>query len=332
MSEKKTKIFRRKILSGMRPTGKLHLGHLLGALQNWVDLQEEYDCFYMVADWHALLSEYARPEPVKGYIRECVADWLSLGLSPEKSTIFLQSSVKEHAELHLIFSMFTPLPWLERCPTYKEQLREIKGRDLLTYGFLGYPVLQAADILAYRAEFVPVGKDQLPHLELTREIARRFNNLYNTVFPEPQALLTSAPILLGLDNRKMSKSYENFIALSDSPGQIKKKVLSMITDPRRVRLRDPGHPEVCNVFSYHKLFNPEKIGEVEDWCRNAGLGCTDCKERLSAALIRLLAPVREKRERWLKGTRIEEVLKNGARRARRVAGHTLDLVHRSWGW
>jgi len=319
-------------LSGMRPTGKLHLGHLLGALENWVALQDKYDCFYMVADWHALLSEYARPGPVKGFIRECVADWLSLGLSPEKSTIFLQSSVKEHAELHLIFSMFTPLPWLERCPTYKEQLQEIKGRDLLTYGFLGYPVLQAADILAYRAEFVPVGKDQLPHLELTREIARRFNKLYGSVFPEPQAILTSAPKLLGLDNRKMSKSYGNFIALSDSPGEIKKKVLSMITDPRRVRRGDPGHPEVCNVYSYHTLFNPDKIADVEEGCRTAARGCTECKELLSAVLTEMLAPVRKERQFWLKGKRIDEVLEEGGRRARSAAGQTLNLVHRKWGW
>jgi tryptophanyl-tRNA synthetase len=286
----------------------------------------------MVADWHALLSEYARPGPVKGYIRECVADWLSLGISPEKSTIFLQSMVKEHAELHLIFSMITPLPWLERCPTYKEQLEEIKGRDLLTYGFLGYPVLQAADILVYQAKFVPVGKDQLPHLELAREIARRFNGLYRPIFPEPEALLAPAPKLLGLDNRKMSKSYENFIALSDPPSVIKKKVRSMITDPRRIRLSDPGHPEVCNVFSSHEIFNPEAIAEVKDWCRGSRLGCTECKDRLSDILVLLLAPVREKREGWLQGEKIEEVLVSGARRAREVAGHTLNLVHQALGW
>ncbi len=321
-----------RILSGMRPTGRLHIGHLVGALSNWVALQDEYSCFYMVADWHALLSEYADTKPVKGYIRECVADWLSVGLDPDKSVIFLQSRVKEHAELHLIFSMITPLPWVERCPTYKEQLQEVKGRDLLTYGFLGYPVLQAADILAYRASAVPVGRDQLPHLELTREVARRFNHLFSKVFPEPQPVLTVSPRLLGLDNRKMSKSYGNFIALSDPPEVIQKKVKSMITDTKRVRRSDPGHPEDCNVFAYYEIFGAGLVPEVSDWCRNAALGCTECKERLAEVLVEYLAPIREERKHWLKGNRIEEVIRDGNGRARTTAAETLDRVHRAIGW
>jgi len=313
----------------MRPTGALHLGHLVGALGRWVELQEEYDCFYMVADWHALLSEYARTDSLKRHVREMVADWLSVGLDPEKSTIFLQSELKEHADLYLLLSAITPLPWLERCPTYKDQLREIKGRDLLTYGFLGYPVLQAADILVYRAGAVPVGQDQLPHLELTREIARRFNHLYGDVFPEPRALLSHSPKLLGLDNRKMSKSYGNFIALSDSPEVIEKKVRGMITDPRRIHLHDPGHPEVCAVFSYYRVFQPDLLPEVESQCRGAELGCTACKSRLGRILAEILAPIREKREGWLKGDRIERVLRAGAKRARTAASGTMERVYRA---
>ena len=331
MKQNKTKILRRKILSGMRPTGPLHLGHLFGALFNWVSLQDEYKCYYMVADWHALLSEYENPGSIKEYTRVCVADWLAVGLDPEKSAIFVQSEVKEHAELHMILSAITPLPWLERCPTYKEQLREIKGRDLFTYGFLGYPVLQAADILLYQADAVPVGRDQVPHLELTREIARRFNKLYKKVFPEPQPLLTESAKLLGLDNRKMSKSYGNFIALADPPEVIRKKVQGMITDTRRIRLSDPGHPEDCNVFSYHRLFNRDQLSEVEDWCRNARQGCTDCKKCLAEVLVKYLEPLREKREYWLEGDRIDEVLEDGASRARAAASATLDRVYEVMG-
>ncbi|MDP8235325.1 MAG: tryptophan--tRNA ligase [Candidatus Erginobacter occultus] len=314
------------ILSGMRPTGPLHLGHLLGALKNWVGLQDQYRCYYMVADWHAFFSEYEDPGMIGEYTRQSVADWLSVGLDPEKSTIFVQSAVSEHTQLHLILSSLTPLPWLERCPTYKEQLREIKGRDLLTYGFLGYPVLQAADIMLYRATAVPVGHDQVPHLELTREIVRRFNGLFTAVFPEPRPLLTESSRILGLDNRKMSKSYKNFIALSDPPAEIGKKVRGMITDTQRIRLSDPGHPEDCNVFSYHRLFNPGRLDEVDDWCRNARVGCTDCKKCLAEALSGYLAPLREKREYWLQGDRIGEVLQAGAARARTAAAETMALV------
>jgi tryptophanyl-tRNA synthetase len=315
----------------MRPTGPLHLGHLAGALRNWVALQDSYDCFYMVADWHALMSEYAAPAVIVPFIRESVADWIAVGLDPDRSAIFRQSDVREHAELHLILSLFTPLPWLERCPTYKEQLSEITGRDLMTYGFLGYPVLQAADILLYRAEAVPVGKDQVPHLELTREIARRFNGFYGPVFPEPQAILTAAPKVLGLDNRKMSKSYGNFIALADPPETVAAKVRSMITDPTRIRLADPGHPEVCSVFSYWGGFAPSRSGEVESWCRSARVGCTECKARLAQVLSGILAPIREKRREVLAGDRVEKILRAGAERARAAASETMTAVRRAMG-
>jgi tryptophanyl-tRNA synthetase len=277
---------KKRILSGMRPTGKLHLGHLVGALDNWVKLQDEYECFFMVADWHALMSEYENTAVLSESMLDNVIDWLSAGIDPVKSTLFIQSEVPQHLELNMIFSCLTPLGWLERCPTYKEQLREIKTRNLNTYGFLGYPVLQAADILLYKAEKVPVGEDQLPHLELTREIARRFNSLYKKeLFPSPDAILTKAPRLLGLDGRKMSKSYDNTIGLSDSAETIKKKTQAMFTDPKRIKLTDKGHPEICNVFSYYSIFIPQMQKEASDWCRNAKLGCTDCKKRLALGLI-----------------------------------------------
>jgi len=322
----------KRVLSGMRPTGPLHLGHLFGVLGRWVELQKDYRCFYMVADWHAFLSEYEQPSPLKDYTRQCVADWLSLGIDPSRSVIFLQSAIKEHLLLHFIFSAITPLPWLERCPTFKEQIKEIKNKDLLTYGFLGYPVLQAADILVYRAHAVPVGEDQLPHLELTREIARRFNHFYGRVLPLPQAILTKAPRVLGLDNRKMSKSYLNFIALADSPETIRKKTARMITDPARVYRRDPGHPEVCNVFSYYKLLGEDSIGEIERGCRSAARGCSECKRALGELLVEFLAPVREKRGYWLKDGRVEEVLDSGAVAARREASSTMEAVYKSLGW
>ncbi|MBI4712444.1 MAG: tryptophan--tRNA ligase [Planctomycetes bacterium] len=253
-----------RILSGMRPTGRLHLGHLVGALENWVALQKDYDCFYMVADWHALMSEYQDPSNIRQYSIDNVTDWLACGIDPAKSVVFIQSDVPEHTELHLVLSAITPLGWLERCPTYKEALEELKHKDITTYAFLGYPVLQAADILIYKANAVPVGEDQLPHLELTREIARRFNYLYCNsrnkapLFPEPDAKLTRFPRLLGLDRRKMSKSYENAINLSDSTDEIKKKVQTMFTDPQRIKKTDPGHPSECNVYAYYKVFNPAR--------------------------------------------------------------------------
>ncbi|MFH1640576.1 MAG: tryptophan--tRNA ligase [Candidatus Omnitrophota bacterium] len=316
---------KKRILSGMRPTGKLHLGHLVGALNNWVSLQEEYECFFMVADWHALMSEYENPKALKDNIIDNVIDWLSCGLSSEKSTIFIQSEVKEHMELYMAFSIITPLGWLERCPTYKEQLREISNRDLSTYGFLGYPVLQAADILLYKAEAVPVGEDQLPHLELTREIARRFNSLYKkNIFPEPKALLTKSARLLGLDGRKMSKSYNNFIAISEEPQEVLRKVSGMFTDPLRVRLSDPGHPEKCNVHSYYAVFAPERKKEIDSLCRESKIGCTDCKKELGGILTKFLEPIQERRNKLLKDKKhISDMLDQGRKKALSIAEKTI---------
>lgn len=270
---------KKTMLSGMRPTGALHLGNYFGALENWVKLQDEYDCYYFIADWHALTTGYEDTSELKSNINSMVIDWLSAGLDPEKCTIFLQSSVKEHAELHLLFSMMTPLSWLYRCPTYKDQLAQLKDRNITTYGFLGYPCLQAADILMYKAAAVPVGEDQVPHVELTREMARRFNYIFGEVFPEPQAKLTKAKVLPGTDGRKMSKSYNNTIALSDDPDTVRKKVMSMVTDPARIRKDDPGHPEVCTVFSFHKVFNEEGVADTEAQCRAGSIGCVQCKKR-----------------------------------------------------
>lgn len=268
-----------RILSGMRPTGRLHLGHLVGALSNWVKLQDEYECFYMVADWHALMSEYESPKQLASNSIEVARDMIAAGVDPEKSVIFIQSHVPEHLELFMVFSVLTPLPWLERCPTYKEQLRDLIGRDLTTYGFLGYPALQAADIAVYKANVVPVGVDQLPHLELTREIIRRFNGMYgSTIFPEPEPLLTATPKLLGIDNKKMSKSLGNFIALSDTPEMIQSKVAQMVTDPERIRLKDKGHPDICTVFGYYSTFGDDRTkADVRGWCEGATVGCTECK-------------------------------------------------------
>ncbi len=312
----------------MRPTGKLHLGHLVGALSNWVELQDKYDCLFMVADWHALMSEYESPKDLAENVRDNVIDWLACGISPQKSTIFIQSKVKEHLELYAVLSIITPLGWLERCPTYKEQLREIKGRDLSTYGFLGYPVLQAADILLYKAQAVPVGGDQLPHLELTREIARKFNNLYKEkVFPEPEAVLTKASKLLGIDGRKMSKSYNNSIAISESPEDLRVKVQKMFTDPARVRRSDPGHPEKCNVHSYYTVFAPRSAKEVAQGCRKAELGCTDCKKSLAEELIRFLGPIQQKRNQLLKDkAKVDDILDQGAKKASVVAEKTMSEV------
>jgi len=264
---------KKRIVSGMRPTGKMHLGHLHGALLNWKNLQEEYDCFYFIADWHALTSEYAKPDIIRQSTRDILIDWISVGLDPDVCTFFIQSSIKEHAELHLIFSMITPLPWLERNPTYKEQLKELTQRDVYTYGFLGYPVLQAADILMYKANGVPVGEDQAPHVELTREIARRFNYLYGTVFPEPDVILTPTSKLLGMDRRKMSKSYGNAIFLTDTNEEIGRKVMQMITDPQRARKTDPGNPDICNVYSFHEIYSAkELVAQINKECRTAEIG------------------------------------------------------------
>jgi tryptophanyl-tRNA synthetase len=319
---------KKRILSGMRPTGKLHLGHLVGTLDNWVKLQDEYECFYMIADWHALMSEYASPESIQENILDNVLDWLAFGILPRKSTIFIQSQVKEHLELYMFFSLITPLGLLERCPTYKEQLRELTNRDLSTYGFLGYPVLQAADILLYKAGVVPVGEDQLPHLELTREIARKFNSLYKKeIFPEPKALLTKASRLLGLDGRKMSKSYNNYIALSDTAEVIRKKTQSMFTDPTRIRFTDPGHPQNCNVHSYYAIFAPQRKKEIDELCRKAKIGCTDCKKELGEILVKYLEPFQEKRNQLSKNKKhIFDILDDGKKKAGAVAAQTIKEV------
>jgi len=288
---------KKRIVSGMRPTGKLHLGHLHGALLNWKKLQEEFDCFYFIADWHALTSEYAHPDIIGESTYEIVIDWMSMGLDPERSTFFVQSDLVEHAELHLIFSMITPLPWLERNPTYKEQLQELSQKNVSTYGFLGYPVLQAADILMYKANGVPVGEDQAPHVELTREIARRFNHLYGPVFPEPDTLLTPTSKLLGLDRRKMSKSYGNSILLSEADDEIDRKVSRMITDPQRARKDDPGDPDVCNVFSFHEIYtDADTVKRIDGECRAAEIGCVACKKLMAESLKKGLAPIKEKRK------------------------------------
>ncbi len=321
------------ILSGMRPTGPLHIGHLFGALKNWKKLQDEgYNCFYMIADYHALSTEYSNPQKIKEYVEEVAIDFISSGLNPEKSTIFIQSLVPEHSELQLIFSMFVPIGWLERNPVYKEQIEEISDKDLHTYGFLGYPVLQAADILIYKAELVPIGIDQLPHLELTREIARRFNYLYGNTFPEPQALLTETPKIPGIDGRKMSKSYNNAIYLKDSPDEIKNKVSRMFTDPKRIYRKDPGHPETCPVFLYHKIFNENRVGEIENDCKNAIIGCTDCKKELSEKVILYLSDIKKKREEIEKNKEnLWEILKKGSEKAREIAEKTVLEVKEKVG-
>lgn len=319
---------KKRLLSGMRPTGPLHLGHLVGALKNWVSLQDKYECFFMVADWHAHMSEYEHPKDLKRYTLDNVLDWLSCGIDAEQSTLFVQSRVAGHAPLFILLSNITPLGWLERCPTYKEQLREIKTRDLHTYGFLGYPVLQAADILIYKAGAVPVGQDQLAHLELTREIARRFHHLYKReVFPEPQAILTQTPRLLGIDNRKMSKSYNNFIALTDTSDQIRKKTAQMVTDPKRIKRSDRGHPGICNVFSYFKTFKPETEIELYQDCTQAKIGCTECKKRLAQLLNEVLAPIREKRAKLAKNMfAVDDILSQGEQKAQKVCQQTLSEV------
>lgn len=319
---------RKKVFSAMRPTGRLHLGHLVGALQNWIDLQEKYACIFSIVDWHAYMGEYEQSQEIPQYITEMAVDWLACGIDPEKSIIFIQSQVPEHLELQMFLSCITPLGWLERNPTYKEQLREITTRDLQTYGFLGYPVLQAADILLYKADVVPIGEDQLPHLELTREIARRFNHLYKkNVFPDSEALLTKTPRLSGLDGRKMSKSYQNAINLADTGKEATAKVRQMITDPQRVRLSDPGHPEVCNVYNYYQVFASAMVGDVHAWCTQAQKGCTDCKLILADQLNERLKPIQEKRRELLEQKKyIRDILENGRQQAQRLAQTTIREV------
>jgi tryptophanyl-tRNA synthetase len=319
---------KKRLLSGMRPTGPLHLGNYHGALANWVRLQEEYDCFFFIADWHALTSDYEKPDFIRGYTTEILLDWLSAGLTPEKSTLFIQSRIKEHAELFLILSMITPVPWLERNPTYKDQIEQLNSKDLSTFGFLGYPVLQAADIIMYKPYGVPVGVDQAPHVEITREIARRFNYFYGPVFPEPEVILTETPKLLGTDRRKMSKSYGNAIFLSDPPEAVAAKVATMITDPQRMRKSDPGNPDVCNVYDFHKLYSPpEVVAEVNRRCRTADIGCVECKKLMAGHLNAFLDPMRERRRFYLERPGlVEEIITAGNDEARQTACRTLEEV------
>jgi tryptophanyl-tRNA synthetase len=349
---------RKRVLSGMRPTGKLHVGHYVGALQNWVRMQDEYTCFFEVADWHALTTDYADTSRVKENSKEVVLDWLAAGLTPEKSVIFIQSHVPAHAELHLLLSMITPLGWLERVPTYKEQRENIKDKDLGNYGFLGYPVLQAADILIYKADCVPVGEDQVAHVELTREIARRFNGFYpkregrgtgyvydtyssgtnvdttnKGVFPEPQALLTPAAKLPGTDGRKMSKSYGNAILLTDPEVVVRQKLKTMVTDPARVRRSDPGNPDVCPVGDLHKLFSSkETMAKVYEGCRSAGIGCIECKSWAADALVQILNPMQQRRKKFEDNPRLAwDILEDGTKRATAAAAETMAEVHAAMG-
>lgn len=319
---------KKRILSGMRPTGPLHLGNLHGALLNWVKMQEQYDCFFFIADWHALTSDYEDTSPISRFIRNMMVDWLSAGLSPEKSTMFVQSYIKEHSELFLLLSMITPVPWLERNPTYKDQIVQLSNKDLSTFGFLGYPVLQAADIIMYKPFGVPVGVDQVPHVEITREIARRFNHLYGEVFPEPEAILTQTPKILGIDRRKMSKSYNNAIYLSDSPDDVASKVSKMITDPQRARKSDPGNPGICNVFEFHKIYTDnETVGKISKECRTARIGCVDCKKIMAQNLIKALEPIREKRAYYeARPELVEDIIVTGSDKARKVAKITMEEV------
>ncbi len=321
---------KKRILSGMRPTGRLHLGNLHGALANWVNIQNEdiYDCFYFVADWHALTSDYKDTDLIKANSLDMVVDWLSVGLDPARSTLFIQSEVKEHAELFLILSMITPLSWLERNPTYKEMKEELSDRDISTFGFLGYPVLQAADIIMYKAYGVPVGVDQLPHVELTREIARRFNFLYKDVFPVPEPLLTEVPKLLGIDGRKMSKSYNNSIYLRDRGDVLRQKISSMFTDPQRMRRKDPGRPEICNAFAFHQIYSPSsEVDEISDGCKKANVGCVECKKRLAQRILDKMAPIHERQDYYLNHLEdVRGIIADGVQKASKIARLTMEQV------
>jgi tryptophanyl-tRNA synthetase len=347
---------KKRVLSGMRSTGKLHLGNYVGALENWVRMQERYDCFFFIADWHALTTDYADTSRIKENSVEVLLDWLAAGLDPEKCVMFIQSHVPAHAELHLLLSMITPLGWLERVPTYKEQRENIKEKDLGTYGFLGYPVLQSADILIYKADFVPVGEDQVAHVELTREIARRFNLFYPRhggagmgipsgaetdearhgrffVFPEPQSLLTPAAKLPGTDGRKMSKSYGNMILLTDPEPVVRQKLKTMVTDPARVRRTDPGNPDLCPVGDLHKIFSDKAtMAKVNEGCRSAGIGCIECKGWAADALVKILNPMQERRKKYEDNPRLAwDILEAGSARAASVAGATMNEVRDSMG-
>lgn len=320
---------KQRIVSGMRPSGKLHLGHLHGVLDNWKRLQDTYECFFLVADWHALTTSYESPQEIPANMDDMILDWLAVGIDPGRATLFVQSEVKEHTELHLMLSMITPVSWLERNPTYKEQQLYLKERDLATFGFLGYPVLQAADILLYKGQKVPVGVDQLPHIELTREITRRFNYLYRDVFPVPDALLAEVPKLPGLDGRKMSKSYGNSIFLSDPPDVVREKVSTMITDVKRPRMSDPGDPEKrCIAFKLHQLYlSPERLELIVSECKAAKRGCAACKKELAEAIVQQLEPIRRKRKAFAADPgKVRAILADGAERAGKVAQSTMAQV------
>jgi tryptophanyl-tRNA synthetase len=328
---------RKRVLSGMRSTGKLHLGNYVGALANWVEMQKEHECYFCVADWHALTTDYANTSHVKQNSIDVLLDWLAAGLDPARCVMFIQSHVPQHAELHLLLSMVTPLGWLERVPTYKEQQENITGKDLSTYGFLGYPVLMTSDILLYKADFVPVGEDQAAHVELTREIARRFNNFYGKdkgpVFPEPQTVLTPAPKLPGTDGRKMSKSYDNTIMLTDPGPVVRQKLKTMVTDPARVRRTDPGNPDVCPVGDLHKIFSDnETIEKVNAGCRSAGIGCIECKGWAADGLVKILNPMQERRKKYEDNPRLAwDILEAGSEQARKKTGATMDEVRDAMG-
>lgn len=319
-----------RIFSGMQPSGNFHLGNYLGALSNWVKLQQEYDCYFCIVDWHALTSSFEDPSKLPDYINNMALDWLSAGLDPVKNKIFIQSQVKEHAELHLLLSMMTPLSWLERVPTYKDKLQQLgeQGKDINTYGFLGYPVLMTADIILYCADTVPVGEDQLPHLELAREMVRRFNYIYKQdVFPEPRGYIGVAPVVPGIDGRKMSKSYGNEIPFAASPDELRARVRLMVTDPQRIKRTDPGRPEVCPVFIFHKLYSPEQLGCIESECRSAGRGCVDCKKQLAEHMVEALSDIHHRRQDWASRPKdVQDILADGADRARLTAQATMERV------
>lgn len=321
------------VLSGMQPSGKLHLGNLVGALKNWVRLQDEFNCFYFLADWHALTTGYANPENIKESSKDLLINFIAAGLDPDKSTIFIQSMVPQHAELHLLLSMITPLGWLERVPTFKEKQEELSGRDISTYGFLGYPLLQTADIIIYRAKYVPVGIDQVPHLEISREIARRFNNTYRDFFPEPEALLTEFPKVPGVDGRKMSKSYDNAIYLSDSPDVVEQKIKTMMTDPARKRRKDKGDPELSPVYQLHKIFSANnEIQQIAHGCRTAEIGCLDCKAVLIKNVFAYLNPLWERRNALInKPDELYEIALAGSQKAIKTAEETLSVVREAMG-
>ncbi|HDP69566.1 MAG TPA: tryptophan--tRNA ligase [Actinobacteria bacterium] len=319
---------KKRVVSGNRPTGKLHIGHHHGALKNWIELQDKYECFFFVADWHALTTKYDETKNLRSDIKEMVVDWLAAGLDPSKCTIYRQSDLSEVAELSLYFSMITPISWLERCPTYKEMISEINYKDISTHGFLGYPILQTADIVLYHGELVPVGEDQLPHLELGREIVRRFNYLYGQYFPEPEAILSPTKRVLGTDGRKMSKSYGNAINLSDTPEEILKKVQTIITDPARIKKTDPGHPDVCLVFGLHKVYSVD-VDKIKEECRAGEIGCVQCKKILAERISESLADFRKRRTELDKNSdEVWNILREGAEKVRPIARETLNKIRK----